>query len=121
MKEMKKIYLVLLLFFLMSCEIFGPENEGVLVSFADSRVVLTNGHGAPVYYIIFGRRAGLEVDWFPGISSDFEIPIGETIEIPLEEIFLGESTNAINVYWWDAQVIDGEKKAGEIRHLILKK
>lgn len=82
---------------------------------------LTNVYGAPVYYTVFGRRAGLEVDWFPGIISDIEILNGGAIEIPIEEIFLGESTNALNVYWWDARVIDGEKKAGEIRHLILKK
>lgn len=121
MKSIRKICLGLLLFLLMSCEIAGPEYDGVLGSIEESHVVLTNRYGTSVYFIAYGRSSGVEVDWFPGISSDIEIQHGETIAIPMEDIFLSESAEKINVFWWDARLVDGERKAGEIRHLILEK
>ena len=116
---MKVILIGVVLFVFAGCEIIGPDEGDVLGTVTSTRVILSNRKGTPVYYFVVGRATAARISWAPGISEENEIPPGKSVNLQKRDIFKARSEEEVIVYWWQAQWVDRELKAGEIQHFVL--
>jgi hypothetical protein len=92
--------------------IFTPRAPNIRIS---------NRTFAPVYTFIVGRNASAVVDWFPCVREDCpSIPPFTTVTKRYDESFIDASETEALVYWWHAEVVNGERRAGVVRSGVVR-
>jgi hypothetical protein len=82
---------------------------------------ITNRTSAPVYTFIVGRNASAFVDWFPCVSEECpSIPPLKTVSKHYNDANIDANETEALVYWWHAEVVGGERRAGVVRSGVVR-
>jgi hypothetical protein len=95
--------------------------DQVIFAPRDPYIRITNRTNAPVYTFIVGRNASAAVDWFPCVSEECpSIPPLKTVSKHYSDAIIDENETEALVYWWHAEVVGGERRAGVIRSGVVR-
>lgn len=120
---MKKIYSIIL--FSALALTFGCDDDEFMagdltIETKKSSVVLRNGSGESIYFIILERNAVAYVDWIPTINVENAIESGESVKIEYDDILgYDEDAEELMIYYWKAIEEGGELIPGPIDNVIV--
>jgi len=110
--------------FLWGCDaqegIQWTESNNVRATIDQEQLRIDNQRQDTVWTRQFGRRIRARILLALPSIDRAGIPPGEEKVVPLQEIPLDDNEGEVIVSWWKAVTTDGERRAGEIRSLVVE-
>ncbi len=118
---MERIFLLICLVgCMMSCDSNEtPGTDTFTVDLTREGLTLHNGFERAVYIFAVGRNTDTLIDWGPSFSAENEIAGHSSRTYPFEALPLTEGEKEILVYWWHADIRDGERVPTAIQHALV--
>jgi hypothetical protein len=96
------------------------ESNNVRATIDQEQPRIDNQRQDTVWTRQFGRHIRARILLAPPSIDRAGIPPGEEKVVPLQEIPLDDNEDEVIVSWWEAVTTDGERRAGEIRSLVVE-
>ena len=101
-------------------DIQWTESNNVRATIDQEQLRIDNQRQDTVWTRQFGRRIRALILLAPPSIDRAGIPPGKEKVVPLQEIPLDDNEDEVIVSWWEAVTTDGERRAGEIRSLMVE-